>query len=349
MTHYHHPHAFPADLRRARCWRCCWRRSTRRSSPRRCRRSSRDLGGHRPALVGRHRLPARRHRLDRRCGAARPTCYGRKRLFQAAIARLPARLRAERRARRTSAQLIAFRGAPGPRRRRADDARHGDRRRPRAAARARPLPGLHPDGLRARERRRAAARRRCSPSTVLALGLLRQPADRRRSRWRRSPRRCPRRPRRAPSGRRSTTRAPALLAGRPQLPAARHHLGRAHYAWASAEIARPRRRAVVLLGALRRAGAPRRRSRSCRCALFRDPVFAVASRRRCSSPRCAFFAVDRVHADVPAARHRRERRPSRACCCSRCCSSATATTAVVRARDQPHRPLQGASRSPGWR
>ena len=73
---------------------------------------------------------------------------------------------------------------PGARRRRPDVACAGDHRRHRRAARARPLPGLHPRGLRALERARARDRRVLRghvehPHDLrLALGLPRQRADR---------------------------------------------------------------------------------------------------------------------------------------------------------------------------
>ena len=105
--------------------------------------------------------------------------YGRKPLFQAAIVVFLVWLRAERR-RPVAGRADRLPRAAGSGRRRADDARDGDRRRPRPAARARPLPGLHPDGVRARQRGRAAARRRVRRPPVVALGLLREPADRRR-------------------------------------------------------------------------------------------------------------------------------------------------------------------------
>ena len=119
-------------------------------------------------------------RDDAAVGARRATSTAASALFQAAIVVFLARLRAERRRAGRWAQLIALPRAAGPRRRRADDARDGDRRRHRLPARARPLPGLHPDGLRARQRRRPAARRPVRRPPLVALGLLRQPADRRR-------------------------------------------------------------------------------------------------------------------------------------------------------------------------
>ena len=72
--------------------------------------------------------------------------------------------------------------APGARRRRADRDDDGGRRRPRPAARARPLPGLLRRRLRRLDGDRAAARRLLRRQPLVALDLLRQPADRRSSR-----------------------------------------------------------------------------------------------------------------------------------------------------------------------
>jgi hypothetical protein len=67
---------------------------------------------------------------------------------------------------------------PGCGRGRADDTRDGLGRRPRVAARARALPGLHRRRLRGRHRRRSAGRRGARRAGELALGLLRQPPAR---------------------------------------------------------------------------------------------------------------------------------------------------------------------------
>src|SRR5919199_665327 len=69
-------------------------------------------------------------------------------------------------------------GRAGARRRRADRAHPGDDRRHRAAARARALPGHLRRRVRALQRGRAAARRGDRRARLLALGVLRQPADR---------------------------------------------------------------------------------------------------------------------------------------------------------------------------
>ena len=69
---------------------------------------------------------------------------------------------------------------PGPRRRRPDLARPDDRRRRRAAARARPLPGVFRRDLRHLVDRRAGARRLLRRVPALVLHLLDQPAARRR-------------------------------------------------------------------------------------------------------------------------------------------------------------------------
>ena len=95
--------------------------------------------------------------------------YGRKPLFIAAIGVFLCGS-ALSGAAQDLAQLIALPRPPGARRRRPHDARDGDRRGDRLPARARALPGLHPDGVRDRERGRAAARRRCSPTTCRGAG-----------------------------------------------------------------------------------------------------------------------------------------------------------------------------------
>ena len=70
------------------------------------------------------------------------------------------------------AQLIVAAPRAGRGRRRPDDAGHGHGRRPRLAARARPLPGLHRRHVRRRDHRRAAARRPAGRPRELALGVL---------------------------------------------------------------------------------------------------------------------------------------------------------------------------------
>ena len=82
------------------------------------------------------------------------------------------------------AMLVGVARRAGRRRRRADDAGHGRRRRPRLAARARPLPGLHRVRVRRRHHRRPAARRPAGRPRLVALGVLREPAA---GRWRRWP------------------------------------------------------------------------------------------------------------------------------------------------------------------
>ena len=127
---------------------------------------------------------------------------------------------------------------PGDRRRRADVARDGERRRPRRPARARPLAGPHRDRVRRRGRRRAADRRPARRARVVALGLLRQPARR------------PRRPRRpvalparrhargAPAAARPGRRRPARR--RQRVRPARPQLGRRDDRLDLARAGRPR-------------------------------------------------------------------------------------------------------------
>ena len=131
--------------------------------------------------------------------------YGRKPVFLAAILDLPGRLDALR-AQPVDGRADRLPRAAGHRRRRPDGRRAGDHRRHRPAARARPLHGPDRLGVRGRVGRRAAARRLPRRGALLALGLLRQHADRRR---RRARRRLPAAPAHAArSATRSTTSAP---------------------------------------------------------------------------------------------------------------------------------------------
>ena len=104
-----------------------------------------------------------------RSGAARATSTAASALFQAAIAVFLAGSALSGAARSLGAADRVPRAA-GARRRRADDARDGDRRRDRRAARARPLPGLHPDGVRASPASPARCSAACSPTTSPGAG-----------------------------------------------------------------------------------------------------------------------------------------------------------------------------------
>ena len=156
------------------------------------------------------------------------------------------------------------------------------------AARARPLPGLHPDGVRGRQRRRARCSAACSPSTSwrwvfyvnLPIGAARAAlicATLHAAGGEREPRA-------------DRLAGAALLAGALTCLLLVTTWGGREYAWDSAEIARPGRRggraARRLRRQERRAAEPILPLR-----LFREPVFAVVSRRAVPRPRCAFFAV----------------------------------------------------------
>ena len=321
MTYHYPPHRPFASVRRRCCSRCCSHRSTRRSSPRRCRRSSRDLGGldQLSWVVTAYLLGATVSmplwgRLATSTAAS--TCSWPRSASSSPAPRCAARARP-----RPAGRLPR---AAGPRRRRADDAGDGDRRRHRRAARARPLPGLHPARLRRGQRRRPAARRPVRRPRVLALGLLRQPADRRR----RVPALASTLPalRRAPSGRIDYLGA-ALLAGAPPAPAARP-TWRPRYAWdsPSRSASAPRRAARRL----RRAGAARAPSPCCRCGCSRSRC-STSSRAALFLTTLAFFAVI-VFMPVFLQTVTGVTRPSPACCCCRCCSPVTVSTRL-RPRD----------------
>ena len=94
--------------------------------------------------------------------------------------------------------------------------------------------------------------------------------------------------------------------------------GGREYAWDSAEIAGLAAGAVALLGAVRRAGAPGRRADPAAAAV---PPAGVRDRLGRAVPDHArVLRGHRLHAGLPAGRHRRDRDRAPACCCSRCCS-----------------------------
>ena len=154
-------------------------------------------------------------------------------------------------------QLIVLRARPGRRRGRPDDAGDGRGRRPRRAARARALPGLHRRHLRRRDDRRSAARRRARRARELALGLLRQPADRRRRAGRAAPAPAGAGGRAAPNAR-STSAAPRCSRARRAPCMLACIWGGQRYAWDSAEIVALLAATVGLSGgAARRASGAR--------------------------------------------------------------------------------------------
>ena len=207
----------------------------------------------RPPLLGRHGVPARLDRLDAALRQARRHVRAQARLPRR-DPDLPRRLDA-RGPEPVDGPADRVPRAPGNRRRRPDGRRAGDHRRHRPAARARPLHG--PDRLRVRRRlgRRPAARRLPRRQPLVALGLLREHADRSGRRGDRRPAAPPPHPADAPSDRLSRCRA-AQRRGRPRS-SSPSTWGGNQYAWGSATIlgllgvgARPRRRVHL-------AGAPR--------------------------------------------------------------------------------------------
>ena len=188
--------------------------------------------------------------------------YGRKPVFQAAILIFLAGSMLAGLS-QSMDQLIGFRAAAGNRRRRPDGRRAGDHRRHRPAARARPVHGADRRGLRRRLGRRAAARRVPRRHPLVALGLLRQPADRRaRDRGRRRSGCTCRRSRSPPP--RSTTSARRCSRAASARSILLTTWGGNQYAWGSADDhrARDRRRRCCSACSSGRSAAPP--SRSCR-------------------------------------------------------------------------------------
>ena len=264
-------------------WRCCPPSLTRRSWLRRCRRS--------PATSA--RLADVSWVVTAYVVAAAATTplwgklgdrYGRKRLLEISLGSVPRRVG---RLRRGPVHHVADRRPrrAGRGRGRADDARDGRRRRPRLAAGARPLPGLHRRDLRGRHRRSAHSRRPAGRAGELALGLLRQPAARRCSRWPGCAA-AARRPRASDRDKRLDVAGALLLAGA-TAPDAGLHLGRR----AATPGSRPQ-----ILGARSWRGRARRRRWSC--------ASAAPPTRSCRSTSCA-----RRRWRSPARRSSSRRRP----------------------------------------
>ena len=211
-------------------------------------------------------------------------------------------------------------------RRRADGARHGRRRRPRLAARARPLPGLHRRGVRRGHRRRAAARRRCWSRARAGAGSSTSTCRSASSPWpacgcvlpaaRRERRARAARPgRRRPAGRRHERAHARLHLGRRAL-----RLGLVRRSLALAARAALRRRAGgpgAARGrpdrAARAAAHARRGGRQRRPCSWRPP--------RCSPSRCSCRCSSRR---PPA-----PRRPRRGCCWCRSCSGSRVATTLA--------------------
>ena len=280
-----------ADVRSRRwpsprsCWRCCRPCSTRPSSPRRCRRSRPTSGRLSDVswvvtayvVAAAATTPLWGTLGDRR----RPQADAR-----AVAGAVPGGL-GRLRAGDGIAMLIAVPRRAGRRRRRADEPGHGRGGRPRVAARARPLPGLHRLRVRGRHHRRAAGRRRCWSTTPrwrwvfyvnLPLGLaalaglrLRLPA-----------------PEPAPARGRSTWPAPRCWPAPTSAFMLACIWGGDRYAWALAEIA-----GLLAAGALLGVALGWRERRVADpvvpLGLLRTRTVAVASAPRCSWPpaRCS--------------------------------------------------------------
>ncbi len=260
---------------------------------------SRPRSRHRRGLAG-HRLRGRGRRKHAAVGQA-----GRPARAQAAARDLTGPvsggIRAVRRcARHCGADRRPRR--PGRRRRRPHGACHGRRRRPGVAARAGAVPGLHRRHVRGCHRGRATGGRRDRPARRLALGVLRESADRRGGAGRAAPAD-------AGSGRRG--RSPR--ARRPGRGSARRRDGRLH---ADLRVGRP----ALPLGLARDPGAGRTHRRPCsragalRAARCRsDRPLRTASYRHHGGrlfgpvpdhgrPVCG----QRVRAALPADHHRRD-------------------------------------------
>ena len=251
----------------------------------------------------------------RRSGASSATCTAASGIFQAAIVIFLVGS-ALCGLSQNMGQLIAFRALQGLGGGGLMVAAHGDHRRPRPAARARPLPGLLRRRVRRRQRRRAAARRLLHRPPELALDLLHQPAARRRRAGRGHRARCSSRS--ARRGARIDYLGAALLAAGAHLRRAGHRPG------AAPSTPGARRRSSALarrppscsLVAVRGRRAARPASRSCRCtcsatasspwpARVRLPRRLRDVRRDHRSCRCTCRSC------------RAPRRPPRACCCCR--------------------------------
>ena len=127
--------------------------------------------------LGDHRLPARDHGLHSALGQARRPVRPED-LLPGLDRHLPGRLGPVRPVQLDDHADRVPRG-PGPRLRRPDGRRAGDRRRHRLAPRPRQVLRPLRRRLRRRQRDRPAARRRLRRGAVLALDLLHQPPDRR--------------------------------------------------------------------------------------------------------------------------------------------------------------------------
>ena len=268
--------------------------------------------------------------------------YGRKLLLEIALAMFVA-ASALCGAAQDITQLVALRARAGRGRRRADDARHGRRGRPRLAARARPLPGLH--------------RATFAVATIvgpLLGGLLVEHAS-----WRwvfyvnlplgvaalvglRA---------RLPAPRPSARRAPldvlgaALLAGATSALMLACIWGGDRYAWDSAPILALFAATVVAGGGAlvreRRAADP-----IVPFDLLRTRAVAVASAGALPRHRGAVRG-QRLRPAVPAGHDGRDARPRPACCsCPRC--SASRSRRRCRAARSRAPGATSASRSPGW-
>lgn len=283
--------------------------------------------------MGGDRLPAGGHRGHPALGQARRPVR-----TQAALPdghrHLPHRLRTVRHGAEHAAAHRVPR-PPGPRRRRADGAVDGDRRRHRHPARTRQVPGPVRRGVRGDQRAGTAARRLLHRAPQLALGLLHQPASRRRraARHRRGPAH-PGPPHQAHH--RLPRHLPDRL--RRDLPDPRRLTRRDHLGLGLGADRRPRRPRRGAAGRLRRGRAPRGGAGSAAEAV--QAADLQPRRRHQLRHRLRDVRSDDLPADLPPGRPRHHPDPVR---CAHAAHGPRPAAHLHRLRPdrQPYGPLEG--------